>query len=130
MSPQFNNMSELLSYLESLENRLKTIENENRVLMDQKEFLTKYINGLDRDDKVVLPRTNIVSPRYLTRAFAVWGHYFVANLIISVPITAVIIAAYLLMLYGVIPNFLAMPWEPIAPPPWCPLVVDAGTTRS
>ncbi len=109
MSPQFNNMSELLSYLESLENRLKTIENENRVLMDQKEFLTKYIDGLDRDDKVVLPRTNIVSPRYLTRAFAVWGHYFVANLIISIPITAVIIAAYLLMLYGVIPNFLPMP---------------------
>ena len=109
MSPQFNNMSELLSYLESLENRLKTIENENRVLMDQKEFLTKYIDGLDRDDKVVLPRTNIVSPRYLTRALAVWGHYFVANLIISVPITAVIIAVYLLMLYGVIPNFLPMP---------------------
>ena len=102
MSPQFNNMSELLSYLESLENRLKTIENENRVLMDQKEFLTKYIDGLDKAEQPALPRTNIVSPSYIKRAFAVWGHYFVANLIISIPIAcATAIATYYLMQQGV-----------------------------
>jgi hypothetical protein len=105
MSPQFNNMSELMSYLESLENRVNTLENENRVMLDQKEFLTKYIDGLDRNDKLVLPRTNIVSPSYIKRAFAVWGHYFVANLIISIPIAIVTaIATYYLMLKGI--NFL------------------------
>jgi hypothetical protein len=31
-----------------------------------------------------LPNTNLISPNYLTRAFAVWGHYFVSNLILGV----------------------------------------------
>ena len=56
MSPQFNNMSELLSYLESLENRIHTLENNNLVLQDQKEFLTKYIDGLDKDRKAGTPQ--------------------------------------------------------------------------
>lgn len=30
-----------------------------------------------------LPRTNLVSPNFLSRAFAVWGHFFVSNLILS-----------------------------------------------
>jgi hypothetical protein len=30
-----------------------------------------------------LPRTNLVSPNFISRAFAVWGHYFVSNLILS-----------------------------------------------
>ena len=102
MSPQFNNMSELLSYLESLENRLNTLENDNRVLQDQKEFLSKYIDGLDKTEHPALPRTNIVSPSYIKRAFAVWGHYFVANLIISIPIAcAIAIATYFLMRQGI-----------------------------
>jgi hypothetical protein len=111
MSPQFSNMSELLSYLESLENRLNTLESENRVLQDQKEFLTKYIDGLDKNGKAVLPRTNIVSPSYIKRAFAVWGHYFVANLIISIPIAcATAVATYFLMQKGInILNYLPTP---------------------
>jgi hypothetical protein len=31
-----------------------------------------------------LPNTNLVSPKFLTRAFAVWGHYFVSNLILGI----------------------------------------------
>ncbi len=31
-----------------------------------------------------LPRTNLVSPNFLTRAFAVWGHYFVSSFILGV----------------------------------------------
>jgi hypothetical protein len=37
-----------------------------------------------------LPNTAIISPSFLTRAFAVWGHYFVAQLIIAVPIYCII----------------------------------------
>lgn len=33
-----------------------------------------------------LPETALVSPSFLSRAFAVWGHYFVAQLLIAVPI--------------------------------------------
>ena len=32
-----------------------------------------------------LPDTSLVSDSFLTRAFTVWGHYFVAQLIISIP---------------------------------------------
>lgn len=31
-----------------------------------------------------LPQTKLVSPKFLTRAFAVWGHFFVSNLLLSV----------------------------------------------
>ena len=111
MSPQFNNMSELMSYLESLENRIHSLESENRVLQDQKEFLTKYIDGLDKAEKPALPRTNIVSSSYIKRAFAVWGHYFVANLFISIPIACVlgIIMYYLMEQGNYILPYLSMP---------------------
>jgi hypothetical protein len=33
----------------------------------------------------MLPTTNLLSHSFLTRAFAVLGHYFVAGLIIAVP---------------------------------------------
>jgi len=32
-----------------------------------------------------MPRTNVISETFLKRAFAVWGHSFVASLIIAVP---------------------------------------------
>ena len=81
------------------------------MLQDQKEFLTKYIDGLDKAEKPVLPRTNIVSSSYIKRAFAVWGHYFVANLIITLPIAcATAIATYYLMQNGIsLLPYLPMP---------------------
>jgi hypothetical protein len=41
-----------------------------------------------------LPQTNLLSPKFLTRAFAVWGHYFVASLLIGI----VVGVAYCLIL--------------------------------
>ncbi len=32
-----------------------------------------------------IPDSNIISPKFLNRAFAVWGHYVVAGLIIVLP---------------------------------------------
>ncbi len=37
-----------------------------------------------------LPRTQLLSPKFMTRAFAVWGHMIVANLAIAVPIYVVV----------------------------------------
>jgi len=31
-----------------------------------------------------LPQTKVVAPTFMTRAFAIWGHMFVANLLISI----------------------------------------------
>ena len=37
-----------------------------------------------------LPDTEVISPNFFLRAFAIWGHYFVAQLIIAVLIYGLI----------------------------------------
>ena len=41
--------------------------------------------------QVTLPNTALISPSFLSRAFAVWGHYFVAQLLIAIPIYVLIL---------------------------------------
>ena len=76
MSPQFNNMNELIGYLGALEDRVKTLEGQN-------ESLNQYITDLGGDAKKMLPKTGLLSTSFMQRAFTVWGHYFVAQLIIG-----------------------------------------------
>lgn len=33
-----------------------------------------------------IPDSNIISPKFLNRAFTVWGHYIAAGLIVAIPI--------------------------------------------
>ena len=33
-----------------------------------------------------IPDSNIISPKFLNRAFTIWGHYVVAEFIIAIPI--------------------------------------------
>ncbi len=88
MLQQFKSMNELVQYLGTLEERVKCLEEENRQLrlappptassnVDERT-VAKYVASF-------LPLTNIVHPNFWKRAFAVWGHFFVANLIISIP---------------------------------------------
>jgi hypothetical protein len=44
-----------------------------------------------------LPETNLVSENFLTRAFAVLGHYFVASLCITIPLYCIIFAMSMLL---------------------------------
>jgi hypothetical protein len=82
MAQQFKNMNELVEYLGALEERVKTLEAENvnlRAIQPRSEgvdgnVIAKYVSRY-------MPKTNLVSPGFLSRAFAVWGHFFVANLI-------------------------------------------------
>ena len=51
----------------------------------------EYVAYLEQRISVLeqrLPKTNLLSPRFLTRAFAVVGHYFVAGLIIELVVFA------------------------------------------
>ena len=90
MLQQFKNMNELVTYLGELEGRVKYLEEENRALR-----AAPASTGLSKADEhtiakyvaTFLPLTNIVHPSFLKRAFAVWGHFFVANFIISLPFT-------------------------------------------
>ncbi len=56
------------------------------------QFLHERLTRLEmQGTNSTLPRTNLVSDKFLTRAFAVLGHYLVASLIIFVPIYALIL---------------------------------------
>lgn len=103
MPPQFKNMNDLVTYLGNLEERLRNLETENenlRVLASRQESQ----KSLDENDveRVVLeyfPSTNLIDPNFLKRAFAVWGHFFVANLIVGI-IVGIAYAALMIVLFG------------------------------
>jgi len=74
-------MNELVEYLCTMESRMEKLESENSNLRAQ---LIQVNNAaVSRYDTGSLPRTNLLSKSFLTRAFAVYGHFFVANFIIG-----------------------------------------------
>lgn len=87
MVQQFKSMNELVEYLGTLEERIKILEAEKEKLpapLPIKESIdgntiAKYVSRY-------MPQTNLVSPNFFTRAFAVWGHFFVANLTVGLVI--------------------------------------------
>jgi len=44
-----------------------------------------------------VPNIKLLSPNFLTRAFAVWGHFFVSNLIISITVSCIFVILGLIM---------------------------------
>jgi tetrahydromethanopterin S-methyltransferase subunit B len=55
-------------------------------------------NVSERQDAMpALPKTNLLSGSFLTRAFAVLGHYLVAGLIIVLPIYLIIFIVFLII---------------------------------
>ena len=96
MPAQFNNMNELTSYLDAMEKRVKALESEN-------ESLTRYVNAMGGDAAKMLPKTGLISTSFFQRAFTVWGHYFVAQLIISIPIVCIYFILILTVLKQGIP---------------------------
>jgi hypothetical protein len=101
MPPQFNNMNELIGYLGALEDRVKTLESQN-------ESLKQYLTGLEGDAKKALPKTGLLSTSFFYRAFTVWGHYFVAQFIISIPIACI----YFVFLYKLLRQGFPFPIVP------------------
>lgn len=73
MNKKFNNAEELNQYLEKLEKRIDNLENENKQL-------------IKRNQPQRLPNTNIINQNFLQRAFAIWGHFFTAHIIITIVI--------------------------------------------
>jgi hypothetical protein len=94
MSPHFNNMNELTSYLDAMENRVKILEGQN-------DYLRRSISQLGQDAPKVLPETDLLSHSFFKRAFTVWGHYFIVQLLISLVIG--IILGSLVLIPGLLP---------------------------
>ncbi len=76
-------LGQLNSQIEQLQERLQAQANELAEL------------------KVRIPDSNIISPKFLNRAFTVWGHYVVAGFIIAIPfICLTILFAVVMMLFS------------------------------
>ena len=100
MQPQFKSMNELVTYLGDLEKRIKTLETENQKL----QVISSRQEGMDESatERAVLeyfPSTNLIDPNFLKRAFTVWGHFFVANLIVGI-VFGIVYAGLMLLLFG------------------------------
>lgn len=81
---QFKSMNDLVDYLNQMETRLASLETENA------DLRAKYENVDTRSLDVIgfvkenWPKTSLVSKSWWVRALAVYGYFFVINLIISV----------------------------------------------
>ena len=81
----FRNMNELTAYLSSMEIRLATLKSENKALRNALGQVKQSAAAQTFKTERGLPNTGLVSDSFLLRAFTVWGHYFVAQLIIGIP---------------------------------------------
>lgn len=61
---------------EQIQTRILELEDQVKKLRDEMVNIQFYQNRL--------PKTNLLSPNFLTRAFAVYGHTLVAGLIVGV----------------------------------------------
>ena len=101
MPPQFNNLNELTAFLNAMDERIKTLESRN-------ESLQRYVTELGGDAQKMLPKTSLLSSSFIQRAMAVWGHYFVAQLIISIPILCI----YFIFVFLILQNGINLPQTP------------------
>ena len=69
-------------YVFALEKRVMVLE------IELNNLRQAYSGTVGRTERAIarLPNSGLLSPSYLTRAFAVWGHYLVAQLLLAIPI--------------------------------------------
>ena len=99
-TPSFSNMNELTDYLSTMETRLATLESENTALRNALGQVKHKAAAQTFKTERGLPKTGLVSDSFFVRAFTVWGHYFVAQLIIGIPI----FICYLIFLFSLMSN--------------------------
>jgi len=80
---------------------LEELESELKYANEKIENLKGQVNRLENIVRYSkLPKTNILSDKFLTRAFAILGHYAIASLIIFVPIYALLFIIIILINVG------------------------------
>ena len=102
---KFASMQELVNYLDILDKRIIALEKENKDLKDAINEIGNETLINRRRKPSRLPRTDLLSTRFLPRAFAVWGHFFVANLIIGVILSIIYLLIFVVLFGSFISNF-------------------------
>jgi hypothetical protein len=98
--PAFRNMNELTAYLSEMEQRLAALEGENKALKNALGQARQQASGPTFRTERGLPKTGLISDSFWIRAFTVWGHYFVAQLLISIPM----VVCYLIFMFSIFGN--------------------------
>ena len=83
MSSYDPNNTDLNTYLLSLESRISALEVESRARKPELDFYERDNQRVSRILNQAIPKTSLLSRSFLGRAFSVWGHYFVAQMIIA-----------------------------------------------
>jgi hypothetical protein len=81
---KINNLTDLSEYIENQESRIVSLETEITELKGSIKNIIAHHNDIAHFIDDELPDTDLLSRNFLKRAFAVWGHYFIAQLIIGV----------------------------------------------
>jgi len=94
-------MNELTTYLSDMDARLATLESENKVLRNALGQVRHNTAARTFKTERGLPDTGLLSDSFWVRAFSVWGHHIVAQLIISIPL----VICYFIFILAVMSNF-------------------------
>ena len=73
----------------------------SKIVQLQEKLQTQAIEIAELQDRI--PDSNIISPKFINRAFAVWGHYVVAGFIITIPFI------FLVSLFAVVMTLISQP---------------------
>ena len=75
--PEIKNLNDLNNYLSILENRIAELENQDQIVKTAIKDANKNLQE-SKPIEYKLPKTNLLNRNFFTRAFTVWGNYFVA----------------------------------------------------
>ncbi len=81
----------IVQYVQSLENRIVRLEENLAASRADQQSTERQLEEL----RALLPNSSIISHSFLRRAFTVWGHVLVAQLMIAIPIYCLVFAVTL-----------------------------------
>ena len=87
-------MSDSSISLDTMQIQLEQLN--SQIVQLQEKLQAQAIEIAELQDRI--PDSNIISPKFLNRAFAVWGHYVVAGFIIAIPFICLAILFALVMM--------------------------------
>jgi hypothetical protein len=80
-----------------LEDRIAELENQDQVVKSAINDVNQDLQDCINFD-IDIPKTGLLSRNLFTRAFTVWGHYFVASFIIGLFLSFIYLAVFVVIL--------------------------------
>jgi hypothetical protein len=80
-----------------LEDRIAELENQDQIVKTTNNDVNKNLQN-SKPIEYHIPRTGLLSLNFFTRAFTVWRHYFVAQLIIGLIVAIVYMIMFVFIL--------------------------------